>query len=118
MTSRIELEFTAAEGEQVVGQLLSQGLKANEASEKERWTFIHDECEIVLDKLPFLGAFIEIEGPSEEAIQAVVEALDLSSSTVVRNNYGELMIAKFRELQLPVTQVCATFAREAEFKLK
>lgn len=118
MTSRIELEFTAAEGEQVVGQLSSQGLKANEASEKERWTFIHDECEIVLDKLPFLGAFIEIEGPSEEAIQAVVEALDLSSSTVVRNNYGELMIAKFRELQLPVTQVCATFAREAELKLK
>lgn len=116
MTSRIELEFLSAEGENVYQQLSNQGLHPNEAAEKERWTFVYNDCEIVLDKLPFIGAFIEIEGPSEIAIQDIVALLDLSAYPIVRKNYGELMIEKFRELQLPVSSICATFAKEQEFK--
>lgn len=115
-TNRIELEFMSAEGEQVHEQLQNQGLTPNEAAEKERWTFIHNESEIVLDKLPFIGSFIEIEGPSENAIQEIVSLLNLSSCRVVRQNYGELMIAKFRELQLPLSNIRATFAHEIECK--
>lgn len=118
MTSRIELEFLSAEGEKVHEQLLNQGLNPNEAAEKERWTFIHEDCEIVLDKLPFIGSFIEIEGPSEIAINEIVHLLNLSSCQVVRKNYGELMMAKFRELQLPLSNICATFAKEKELIVK
>lgn len=114
MTSRIELEFLSAEGEKVHAQLLSQGLNPNEAAEKERWTFIYNDCEIVLDKLPFIGSFIEIEGPSEDAIHKIVQLLDLSSCQVVRKNYGELMMDKFRELQLPLSNIQATFAKQNE----
>lgn len=114
MTSRIELEFLSAEGEKVHEQLSSQGLNPNEAAEKERWTFIYHDCEIVLDTLPFIGSFIEIEGPSETAIHEVVSLLNLSSCRVIRQNYGELMRAKFRELQLPLTNIQATFAYEIE----
>lgn len=113
-TSRIELEFLSAEGETVQEQLLNQGLNPHESAEKERWTFVHHDCEIVLDKLPFIGSFIEIEGPSEKAIQEIVHLLDLASCKVVRQNYGELMIAKFRELQLPLSNICATFSKERE----
>lgn len=116
MTNRIELEFLSAEGENVREQLLSQGLNSNEVAEKERWTFIHKDCEIVLDKLPFIGSFIEIEGPSETAINEIVVLLNLSSCEVVRQNYGELMMKKFHELQLPLTNICATFAKEKELK--
>lgn len=116
MTKRIELEFLSAEGEKIHDQLTSQGLKPNEAAEKERWTFIHHECEIVLDKLPFIGTFIEIEGPSENAIHEVIALLNLSSCNVVCQNYGELMTAKFQELQLPLTNICATFANESALK--
>lgn len=116
MTKRIELEFTSADGEKVHEQLVSQGLNPHEASEKERWTFIHRECEIAFDKLPFIGFFIEIEGPSETAIHQIVELLKLSSCQVIRQNYGELMRAKFRELELPLSTICATFAKEKEFK--
>lgn len=116
MSSRIELEFLSAQGENVQQQLLSQGLSPNEAAEKERWTFTYEDCEIVLDKLPFIGFFIEIEGPSEIAIQEVVHLLDLASSQVVRKNYGELMKEKFQELQLPSSMICATFAKEVEVK--
>lgn len=114
MTERIELEFLSAEGENVQEQLASQGLNPNEAAEKERWTFLHDDCEIVLDKLPFIGTFVEIEGPSEDAIHKIVHLLNLSSFQIVHKNYGELIIDKFRELQLPLSNICATFAKESE----
>lgn len=116
MTNRIELEFLSAEGEKVHEQLLRQGLNPNEAAEKERWTFIYDDCEIVLDRLPFIGSFIEIEGPSEVAINKIVGMLDLSSSQIIHKNYGELMMDKFRELRLPLTNIRATFDHETEHK--
>ena len=114
MTNRIELEFTSNDGENVQQQLTKQGLTAFDASEKERWTFVYEECEIVLDKLPFIGAFIEIEGPSEEAIQEMMKLLDLSTRKPIRKNYGELMIEKFEELKLPTDTICATFEKEKE----
>lgn len=118
MTNRIELEFLSAEGEKVHEQLLNQGLNPNEAAEKERWTFIYHDCEIVLDRLPFIGSFIEIEGPSEDAIHKIIHLLDLSSCQIARKNYGELMMDKFRELQLPLSNIQATFAKEQEFLSK
>lgn len=114
VTNRIELEFLSAHGEKVHEQLLNQGLRPNEAAEKERWTFVYQDCEIVLDQLPFIGSFIEIEGPSEQAIQEVIHFLDLSSCKIVQKNYGELMIDKFRELNLPISNIRATFAQEKE----
>ncbi len=116
MISRIELEFLSAEGQDVHEQLSSQGLNANEAAEKERWAFIHGDCEIVLDRLPFIGCFVEIEGPSEAAISTLVNQLGLSSYPVVTQNYGELMAIKFQELKLPISNIQATFAKEAEWK--
>jgi adenylate cyclase class 2 len=116
MTNRIELEFLSAEGENVHEQLLNQGLNPNEAAEKERWTFIYDDCEIVLDRLPFIGSFIEIEGPSEDSIHRIVDLLNLSACQIIQKNYGELMIDKFRELQLSSTNIRATFANEIECK--
>lgn len=116
ITSRIELEFLSADGENVHEQLLNQGLNANEAAEKERWTFVYNDCEIVLDKLPFIGSFVEIEGPSQDAINEIVSLLKLSSCRVIRQNYGELMISKFRELQLPIANIRATFDYETKCK--
>lgn len=116
MTERIELEFLAADGEKVHAQLLSQGLKPYQAAEKERWTFVYKECEIVLDKLPFIGYFVEVEGPSESAIKEVTHLLGLSSSPVITKHYGELMTDKFRELNLPQTYQWATFDKEKEFQ--
>lgn len=117
MTNRIELEFLSADGEKVHEQLKNQGLNPNESAEKERWTFIYNDCEIVLDKLPYIGSFIEIEGPTEIAINQVVSLLNLSSCQVIRQNYGELMMAKFREMQLPLTNIRATFEHEIECKI-
>jgi adenylate cyclase, class 2 len=114
MTKRIELEFESADGDKIHEKLFQQGLQSNESYEKERWTFVHHDCEIVLDKLPFIGTFIEIEGPSEEAINEVIHLLDISNFPTIQNHYGELMKAKFLELQLPMSPLHATFSREQE----
>lgn len=112
MNKRIELEFKAQDGGEVLEQLKQQGLHAYDMAEKERWTFLHNDCEIVIDHLPFIGFFLEIEGPDEIAIQNIVHALKLTSCEVVRKNYGELMREKFSELKLAPSQVHATFAAE------
>jgi len=117
ITNRIELEFLAAEGEKVHEQLVYQGVNSNESIEKERWTFVYKDFEIVMDKLPFIGSFIEIEGPSEAAIHEIVELLNLSSCQIVRKNYGELLKEKFNNLLLPLSTMCATFAKEKELSM-
>jgi adenylate cyclase class 2 len=117
MTHRIELEFLSAEGETLDEQLQNQGLIAREASEKERWTFVYQECEIVLDRLPFIGYFVEIEGPSELEIQKVVELLGLQDCPVIKQNYGELMRNKLKEMQLPIKNFFATFEKEKEMEM-
>lgn len=117
ITNRIELEFAAVDGENVVGQLHKQGLDSIESAEKLRWTFIHNACEIVLDKLPFIGSFIEIEGPSEKEIHAIMNLLGLSTFEVIHKNYGELMSSKFKELGLPDSPVFATFENEKKMMI-
>lgn len=118
MTKRIELEFTAADGHAVLKQLDQQGLAPSDVAEKERWTFVHNDCEIVIDRLPFIGYFIEIEGPDENTIHNIVRSLHLTSHEVVSKNYGELMREKFEELSLSSHFVQATFAAEAASKNK
>lgn len=110
MTKRVELEFESSAQGNIQEQLLKQGLHANESYEKERWTFICGECEIVMDKLPFIGTFVEIEGPNEAAIHEIVKLLGLSSCEVIQKHYGELFKAKFHELKLNHSH--ATFANE------
>jgi hypothetical protein len=65
-----------------------------------------------------LARFIEIEGPSEDAIQKIVHLLDLFSCQIVQKNYGELMLDRFRELQLPLSNIQATFAKQDELLSK
>jgi predicted adenylyl cyclase CyaB len=112
MTSRVELEFKTAPGETPREQLARQGLSVSQASEKERWTFVKGEIEIVLDHLPFLGYFVEIEGPSQDAINEVVRLLDLPPDAGIQKNYGELTTEKFSILGLSTTNICSTFAEE------
>lgn len=114
ISDRVELEFAAAEGHSVTLQLEHQGLKVFEASEKERWTFVDNDIEIVFDLLPFIGAFVEVEGPSEEVIHEVLRSLGLSPEGAIGKNYSELLRAKFEELGLH--NIPATFAAEEQWK--
>lgn len=51
------------------------GARQKSTQEKKREIWHLDDCEIVIDEWPFLEPYIEIEGPSEAAVYAMVEKL-------------------------------------------
>jgi adenylate cyclase, class 2 len=113
---RIELEFSAANEEEVREQLKHQELTATAVIEKQRWVFTGENAEIAIDQLPFIGAFIEIEGSNPSAINKVLESLQLSSKGAIRENYSELLEAKFKEIGLPLRPgLHATFEAETQW---
>jgi predicted adenylyl cyclase CyaB len=116
MHKRIELEFTAADAREVREQIVRQGLITTAIYEKQRWRFKTDDSKIVVDRLPFIGTFVEVEAASPRRINNVLNLLRLSINDAVSDNYTELLEAKFKELGLPLRpNLRATFEAEAQW---
>lgn len=114
---RIELEFTAADVNEVTSTIARYGLLATAVTEKRRWRFQQDDFKVLVDVLPFIGYFAEIEAPTVERINEVVIMLGLSTNQGVNRNYSELLEEKLAEIGLPVRpSLRATFEDEAEWK--
>ena len=114
---RIELEFSAANERRFANNSRRQGLTATAILEKQRWVFSSEHAEIAIDRLPFIGSFIEVEGHTPSAIETVLTSLQLSSKDAVRENYSELLEAKFKEIGLPLRPgLQATFEAEAQWR--
>jgi predicted adenylyl cyclase CyaB len=115
---RIELEFTAADADEVLETIAHYGLTATAITEKHRWKFQRDDFKVLVDKLPFIGCFVEIEAPTVQRINDVVAMLGLSRDQGVNKNYSELLEEKLSELGLPLRpNLRATFEDEAKCKL-
>ena len=65
--------------------------------EKRRETHVLDGCEVVLDELPRLGKFIEIEGPTEAAVMAAREKLGLADAPLLTSSYVAMMSHRLDE---------------------
>jgi len=114
---RIELEFTAANEEEVISHLRQQRLIVTAITEKRRWKVKGEDYKIVVDKLPFIGSFVEIEAPSVERINEIVDSLQLSSDKGVSRNYSELLEEKLKEIGLPLRpNLRATFDDERKWR--
>ncbi len=59
--------------------------------QKRRETFLYADAEIVLDELPQLGFYLEIEADSEEAVQRTRAALGLAGAPAVTASYIALV---------------------------
>ncbi len=65
--------------------------------EKKRETWTLDGCKVELDELPFLGTYIEIEGPREELIRNVQEMVGLGDRPMVKASYIALLKTHLQE---------------------
>lgn len=97
---RLELEFKVHDKEDIHNQIKRHSLKATTIIEKYRWTFKSGDVRILIDKLPFIGNFIEIEGPYE-SIKHVISLLGLNEDNAVPKNYTELLEENFRNIGIP-----------------
>lgn len=70
-----EIETTVGSYNDMVNILEAIGLTTYSFQESKRETWQYKDVEVVLDEWPWLDTYIEIEGPSEEAIKSV--AIDL-----------------------------------------
>lgn len=97
---RIELEFRVYNRQDIDKQIKSHSLNATTVIEKTRWSFESGDVQISVDRLPFIGSFIEIQG-SYENIKRVVSELELTEDDAVAQNYTELLEDYFSKHGIP-----------------
>ncbi len=96
---REEIETAVADADATATILHRLGFWEVIVYEKHRETWLLDECEVCLDELPKLGWFVEIEGPSRDAVEAARARLNLSAAAPLRETYVELAVAHARSDQ-------------------
>jgi adenylate cyclase class 2 len=111
---RVEIEVQIKNFEEMVLVLQGLGLKKRDTIEKIREVYEYKEVEILIDKLPFIGYWLEIEGPKER-ILAVAQKLGIDPNKGETRNYGELFWAYCQKHGLPLMKKMM-FKKEKEVK--
>jgi len=93
---REETEFSADNPQAVRRLFENLGYHLTLSFEKRRESWKLRECEVDLDELPYLGAYVEIEGPSEKAVDDVRRSLGLENLPLIKTGYIS-MLAKYLE---------------------
>jgi adenylate cyclase class 2 len=75
------------------------------AFDKRRRAWHLDGCEVALDELPLIGAFVEIEGPEADRIVRVQRGLGLAEVAHVHDSYAALIAGRLRQLGLHQTEI-------------
>ena len=96
LRSREAFDVRVAPEEQVAPLLEALGFREVLRFEKDRDSWRVGGCLVELDTLPGLGCFLEIEGPSEEAVRGVQGQLGLAELAPGRASYSQ-MVAEYLE---------------------
>ena len=106
MKRRPEFELQVEAAEPLVAILEALGLSEAFRYEKRRTPFPPERvltsdirartghggaCEVVLDEVPHLGWFVEVEGPDEEAVLAELADLGFADAPLIRASYIRLL---------------------------
>jgi adenylate cyclase, class 2 len=91
LRAREAFDLHVRPGEQIVPLLEALGFQQQLLFEKDRDSWRLDDCLVELDTLPVFGCFLEIEGPSEEAVRAVQGQLGLAGLVGERDSYSKMV---------------------------
>lgn len=90
--SRREIEFTVDDLNAARELLEALGCQVSIAFEKRRFLWVLDECSICLDEVIEIGYFVEIEGPSEQAVADARAQLQLTDEPHITESYAALLV--------------------------
>ena len=93
--TREELEFAVSDAAAAAAVFERLGYPPTQTFETRRETWTLDGCEVVLDELPQLGTFVEIEGADEATVQAVRERLGLADEPSLTEGYASMVAKEF-----------------------
>ena len=81
-----EIEFTVSSYEKTVELFKAIGLVVHSEQETKRETWRLGDVEVVLDEWPWMPQYIELEGPSEGALQATAKTLGYDWGKALRGS--------------------------------
>ncbi len=93
---REERETTVDDESSLLDVLAALGYRPFLVFEKRREVWRLQPCEIVIDQLPILGFFAEIEGSTREDVHAAARAVGLSLEHAVDESYVGLALTQAR----------------------
>ncbi len=91
----IELRVDSEENAALMLERLGYRRVLTFAKRRESWTL--ENCQVELDKLPRLGSYVEIEGPSEADVLRIRQRLALSDAAPIRASYIALLMTWLQE---------------------
>lgn len=105
LKSRSESQVVVGDADAADELLQALGYHPRIAFEKRRRRWRLDGCLVELDTLPYLGGFIEIEGPNDEAVESLRERLGLGERPLIPASYASLLRSYLVEHRLHETFV-------------
>jgi len=105
LKSREQRQTSVSDAEAAIGILAALGFVEAVRFEKRRETWRYGSCKVELDELPYLGCYVEIEGPDEQAIRQVQEALELGELNHEPESYIALLVGHCRHHGLPTVPI-------------
>ncbi len=97
LKQRQETELEVGDADDAARLLNQLGFVRYLSFQKKRQSWKLDGCKVELDEVPYLGHFIEIEGPSEETVMKVREKLGLSHLALIKSSYIAMLVAYLQE---------------------
>lgn len=97
LKSRREIEFNVETAEPMLALLAELGYQESIRFEKRRTRYHMDGCTIELDEMPYLGTFVEIEGPSDEAVLEKRSKLGCDEIPLIKSSYASMLDAYLHE---------------------
>jgi adenylate cyclase class 2 len=91
LKNREEAEVRVEDGDDARQVLAALGYAPTLSFQKRRESWTLNDCKIELDELPIFGRFVEIEGPSEDAVMAVREKLQMSAIPLIQTGYATML---------------------------
>ena len=89
--TREEIEYDVSDAAAAIDAFARVGHAATLVFEKDRETFTLGDCEVVLDDLPRLGTFVEVEGPTEAAVRDVLARIGLGDAPTLDEGYAAML---------------------------
>ncbi len=97
MKTRDESEVVVGDARAAAELLTALGYVSVLSFEKRRRRWTLDDCRVEIDTLPYLGGFVEIEGPSEPVVLSVRRKLALDHLPMISASYISMLVTHLSE---------------------
>ena len=91
LKTRPEHELVVNDGKDAKGFVEALGYQPRLTFEKHREVWHLGDCEIVIDQVPHLGHYVEIEGPSDDSVFAARSSIGLDDQPLIKAGYISLL---------------------------